>query len=210
MRRKLLLAILAAPLAAYLILVPLRQGLREMGTDFPNYYTAAVLTRQHQPLRQFYEWAWFQRQIDYTGIGHQLGSYVPHTPLTMIPLLPLSGLAPQRAKQIWVLVQVVLLIASILLLARLTGLGKLEMTVLALLAYPALSSNFRLGQYYILILFLLACAAWCLLRGREAAGGVLMGVIFALKLYTAPFAFYFAARRQWKALAGFPAAATAA
>jgi hypothetical protein len=207
--RKLLLAILAAPLAAYLMLAPLRQGLREMGTDFPNYYTAAVLTRQHQPLRQFYEWTWFQRQIHYAGIDHQLGSYLPHTPLTMFPLLPLVGLAPQRAKQIWVLSQIILLIASILLLARLTSLGKLEVAVLALLAYWALANNLRLGQYYILILFLFTCAAWCLLRGREFTGGALIGLIFALKLYTAPFVLYFAARRQWKALAGFLGAVAA-
>jgi hypothetical protein len=88
-RKQLALGSLGVLLAAHLLLVPFQQGLREMGT-VPNYYTAAVLTLKHQPLRQFYDWVWFQRQIHYAGIDHQLGAYVPHTPLTMFPLLPLG------------------------------------------------------------------------------------------------------------------------
>ena len=83
--------------------------------------------------------------------------------------------------------------------------------MLALLAHSARSGNFRLGQDYILILFLVACGAWCLLRGRERLGGGLFGIAIAcaLKLYTAPFALYFLVRRQWKALAGLVGAVAA-
>jgi hypothetical protein len=203
------LGALGVLLAAHLLLVPFQQGLREMGTDFPNYYTAAVLTLKHQPLRQFYDWVWFQRQIHYAGIDHQLGAYVPHTPLTMFPMLPLAAFRPQRAKQIWVTLELILLAASIFLLTRLSRLGKLEIAVLALLAHTALSNNLRFGQYYILLLFLLTCSVWCLLREHQSSGGALLGLIFALKLYTAPFILYFAVRRQWKALAGFVGAMAA-
>ena len=202
-RKRLAVGVLGAILAAHLIAGPFRQGFQRMGTDFPNYYTAAVLTLKHQPLRQFYDWVWFQRQIHYAGIDNQLGGYIPHTPLTMMPFLPLTKFPPQRAKQIWVSLELVLLAASIFLLSKLTRLGALEVAVLALLAHNALSNNLRLGQYYILILLLLTCGVWCLLRGRERLGGGLLGLIFALKLYTAPFVLYFIARRQWKALAGF-------
>ena len=61
-----------------------------MFTDFPNHYTAAVLTLRHQPLRQFYDWEWFQRQVHYAGIERQLSGYAPYTPLTMLPYLPLA------------------------------------------------------------------------------------------------------------------------
>ena len=80
---------------------------------------------------------------------------------------------------------------------------------MAALCWGALAENFLLGQYYLFLLFLLACAAWCLLRGRSTTGGALIGVVFALKLYTAPFAVYFAMRRQWKALAGMVGAIAA-
>jgi hypothetical protein len=174
-----------------------------METDFPNYYTAAVLTKKHAPLREFYDWVGFQRQIHYAGIDHQLGGYIPHTPVTMLPFLPLTVLSPQRAKQVWLVLQLALLAASIFLLVRISRLPGLQVLVLCLLSYSALSTNFRLGQYYIFVLSLLVAGFYCLLRGRETAGGALLGLIFALKLYTAPFALYFVARRQWRALLGF-------
>ena len=112
------LGILAVLLTTTLFLGPFLQGFQRMETDFPNYYTAAKLTAEHMPLRQFYDWVWFQRQIHYAGIDHQLGGYIPHTPLTMLPYLPLIAFSPQRAKQIWLLLEVILLAASVLLLAR--------------------------------------------------------------------------------------------
>ncbi|MES1261698.1 MAG: hypothetical protein ABUS49_08180, partial [Acidobacteriota bacterium] len=42
-------------------------GWRGPSTDFPNYYTAAVLARERQPLRHYYEWTWFQRQMHFAG-----------------------------------------------------------------------------------------------------------------------------------------------
>ncbi len=173
-----------------------------MFTDFPNHYTAALVTLRHQPLRRFYDWEWFQRQINYAGIERRLGGYAPYTPLTMLPFLQLAELKPQRAKQVWLMAELAFLAAAIWLLARLTQLGILKILVLALLAHSALSANFLLGHYYIFLMLLLACAAWCLLKGHEAAGGALLGLIFALKLYAAPFIFYFAVRRQWKAFWG--------
>ena len=123
----------------------------------------------------------------------------------MLPFLPLAKLPPQRAKQVWITAELVFLAAAIGLLSRLTGFGILKTMVLALLAHAALSYNFLLGHYYIFLTLLLACAAWCLLKGHDFSAGVLLGLIFALKLYAAPFVFYFAVRRQWRALWGMTA-----
>jgi len=151
------------------LLTSFRQGWTHVETDFPNYYTAAVLTLRRQPLRSFYDWTWFQRQMNYTGTERQLGGYTPHTPLTMIPLLPLAGLEPQRAKQAWLILGLLCLGASVWILARLTGFHAAGVLLLAMLAYGAIHGNFVLGQYYLFLLFLLTCAAWCLLRGRPFA-----------------------------------------
>ena len=109
---------------------------------------------------------------------------MPYTPLTMLPVLPLAAFPPQRAKQIWLALEIMLLVATIVVLARLSRLGILEVAVLGLLAH---SGNFQLGQDYILILFLVACGAWCLLRGCERWGGGLFGIACPLELYTVPF-----------------------
>jgi hypothetical protein len=171
-------------------------------TDFPNYYTASVLARRHMPLQRFYDWPWFQRQMNYTGTERQLGGYIPQTPLTMVPMLPLSSLPPQAAKQVWLTLNLVFLGISVVLLARLTHISAGLILLIAFGGYLSLESNFLLGQYYVFLLFLLTIAVWSLVRGRAFAGGFLMGVICMLKLYTAPFFLYFAWKRQWRALLG--------
>src|SRR5262249_8739166 len=138
------------------------QGWSEMRTDFLNHYVAAIVALRHEPLRQFYDWEWFQRQIQYAGIDRQLGGYTPYPPLTFVPFLPLAKLQPQRAKQTWLALQVLFLSASIVLLARLSQIGLLGTVVLALLAYASLATNFLLGQYYIFLLFLLSASVFCL------------------------------------------------
>ena len=51
-----------------------RAGWTQSATDFPNYYTAAVLVRERMPLRRFYDWTWFARQMNYSGVERQLGA----------------------------------------------------------------------------------------------------------------------------------------
>lgn len=85
------------------LLTAFRAGWTRAETDFPNYYTAAVLVRHGQPLRKFYDWTWFARQMNYAGIERAIGAYTPQTPLTMLPIVPLPSLPVQRAKQIWLL-----------------------------------------------------------------------------------------------------------
>jgi len=120
----------------------------------------------------------------------------------MLPYLPLANFPPQQAKQIWLIAQIVFLGLSIWLLARLTKLGILETLVLALIAYVSLATNFLLGHIYIFLMFLLSGAFLCLLRRRDFLGGLLLGLIFSLKLYAAPFALFFLVRRQWRAFWG--------
>jgi hypothetical protein len=196
-----------ALLGIVLVLIPaLRQGWTHVETDFPNYYTAAVLARKHAPLRNFYDWTWFQRQMNYAGWEKQLGGYIPHSPLTMLPILPLTGLAPMHAKQVWLALNLVFLAAAIWILSSLTALPASGLLLLALAGQQALALNFIFGQYYIFILLLLALSFWLLLRGAHFWAGILLGVVFVLKLYAGPFLLYFAWKRQWRAFAGMAAA----
>src|SRR5579863_9201274 len=199
-----------ALIGVLVVLAPaLHRGWTHVETDFPNYYTAAVLARKHAPLRKFYDWTWFQRQMNYAGWERQLGGYIPHSPLTMLPMLPLSGLAPMTAKQVWLAANVAFLLAAVWLLSRMSSLTASGFLLLAAAGYQALSLNFIYGQYYVFILFLLAASIRLLLRGRDLSAGALLGLIFLLKLYAGPFLLYFAWKRQWRALAGMLAACLA-
>ncbi|HLJ50345.1 MAG TPA: glycosyltransferase 87 family protein [Bryobacteraceae bacterium] len=203
---KLVLPIVAVVLGAVVIEPPLMRGWHHVETDFPNLYTAAVLARKHLPLRDYYDWPWFQRQMNYAGIEHQLGGYSPQSPVTFLPALPFSGLRMQVAKRVWLLIGLLCLGMALVLLSRLGGLPVGGLAILAWLGYAAIHGNLILGQYYFFLLLLLSASVWYLLRGRAFSGGVLMGLVFALKLYGGPFLLYFAWKRQWRALGGMLAA----
>ncbi len=202
MTRRWVLWIGAAAAIVFLLIPPLRWGWTHVETDFPNYYTAAVLLRQRAPLRNFYDWTWFQRQMNYAGTERQLGGYIPHSPLTMLPIVPLAGLSPQSAKQVWLSLDLIFLAATIWMLSRITRLPAAGLLLLALLGHYALAGNFELGQYYIFLLFLLTASCFLLLKGRDWMGGSLLGIVFVLKGYGAPFLLYLAWKRRWRALAG--------
>jgi Glycosyltransferase family 87/WD40-like Beta Propeller Repeat len=182
------------------------RGWSRAETDFPNYYTAAVLVRKGEKLRNYYDWTWFQRQMNYAGVERQLGGYIPQTPLTMLPIVPVATFPVQTAKRIWLVANLVLLAATIWLLSRITKFSAAAIALLFIAGYGSLHINFVLGQYYIFLLFLLAFAAYCLHREHDGRSGLLLGVGFGLKLYGGPFLLYFAARRNWKAVAGMLAA----
>jgi hypothetical protein len=194
----------ATALLLVFLLTTFRHGWNTPTTDFPNYYTAAVLVRNHtKPLAAYYDWTWFQRQMNYAGIETQLGAYAPQSPLTMLPMVPFANFAVQRAKQIWITLNLLFLFATIWLLARMVDWPVAWVGLLAILVYSPIGWNFYLGQYYVFLLFLLTLAVYCLERRRTTMGGFLCGATFGLKVYGAPFLFYCAAKRDWKAVGGF-------
>src|ERR1700738_923263 len=111
-------------------------------TDFPNYYTAASLVRKGQPLRSYYDWTWFQRQMNYAGIERQLGAYTPQTPLTMLPMVGLTAYPVQTAKQIWLTLNLGFLLATVWLMSQVT---RFRMEQIALLAFC--------GDYWFVVIF---------------------------------------------------------
>jgi hypothetical protein len=181
-------------------------GWQRAETDFPNYYTAAVLVHKGESLRNFYDWTWFECQMNYAGIERQLGAYTPQTPLTMLPMVALTRLPVQHAKQVWLLFNLVFLFATIWMLAQVTRFRMDQIWLLAFCGYFSLYPNFVLGQYYVFLLFLLTLVFYLLQKENPRSSGVAAGIAFALKLYGGPFLLYFAAKRRWKSVAGMTAA----
>jgi Glycosyltransferase family 87/WD40-like Beta Propeller Repeat len=202
------LAALAA--IVFFLATAFRSGWRRAETDFPNYYTAAVMVRKGIPLREFYDWTSFQRQMNYAGVERQLGGFLPQTPVVALPLVELTRFPPQTAKRIWLVWNLGFLAATVWLLARLTQFSVAHMTLLAFSGFASLYTNFLYGQYYVFLLFLLTLAFYCLDRSKSTASGLLSGMTFALKLYGGPLFLYFVAKRNWRAAGGFVAAVACA
>jgi hypothetical protein len=193
---------LALAALALFLATSFRAGWTRAETDFPNYYTAAMLVRKGEPLQSYYDWTWFQREMNYAGIENQLGGYIPQTPLTMMPMVLLTRYNPQIAKRIWLVLNLAFLAGSFWLLSRVTSFSMAQIALLGFLGFGTLHSNFLLGQYYVFLLFLLTLAFYSLKQARGRASGFLMGTAFALKLYGGPFLLYFAVKREWRVVAG--------
>jgi len=193
--------ILAAAAYCLFLATSFRAGWDRAETDFPNYYTAAVLVRKGEPLRSFYDWTWFQRQMNYAGVEAQLGAYFPQTPLTMLPMVPLARFSVQTAKRAWLLLNLGFLAGTFWLLSRVTQFSFAQVALLAFVGHGTLVSNFLLGQYYVFLLFLLTLAYFYLHRERAIGGGLLVSLAFVLKVYGGPFFLLFAVKRRWRSLA---------
>jgi len=185
----------------FFLLTAFRAGWIHFETDFGNYYTAAVLVRTRQPLRNYYDWTWFARQMNFAGIEGRIGAYASQTPLTMLPLVPISGLPPQIAKRVWLTANLLLLLLTVYLLVRVTSVSVEVVSLLVFCGFYSLRTNFLYGQYYVFLLFLLTLTYFCLVRGGSVASGCVAGIAFALKLYAGPLLLYFAAMRNRKATA---------
>ena len=192
---------------AVILSTAFRAGWTRIYTDFPNYYIAAVAVRHHEPLPNLYDWTWFARQLSYAGIENQLGGYVPQSPATMLPIVPMAGFPPLTAKRIWLAFDLILLAAVIVILARITGIRWEYLALLLLCGYRSLMTNFIYGQYYIFLLFLMTLTLDSFARNRHRLSGFVTGAAFALKLYPGPLLIYFGVKRAWSSVIGMIAGA---
>ncbi|MBA3915370.1 MAG: DUF2029 domain-containing protein [Acidobacteriales bacterium] len=175
-----------------------------LNTDFPNYFLTAQLRVDHYSLYRAYEWTWFQRQKDHAGLDVPLVGFMPNPPLCAAPMLVMAGLPALTAKRIWLLLNLALLAASLLLLSRLTSRLKLRsIWLLAFLCVLPLRSNFLCGQYYVVLLFLICLAYWSHCRGHSVASGASVALAAAFKLFPGLILIYFVWKKNWRAVAGF-------
>jgi hypothetical protein len=192
---------LFALLAAYMGVRTLPRAWRTLNTDFPNYYLTARLTREHYDTSRVYEWIWLQRQKDHRDIDQRIVGMVPITPFSTLVVWPLTSMSVLAAKHCWLILNLGLLFATVSLLRSLTHLPWRRVALLAALSFP-LHVNFLLGQYYVLLLFLLTLSCWLYVRQRRFLAGVLVGVASGLKIFPILYLLYFLRKRDLRAFAG--------
>lgn len=173
-----------------------------LDTDFPNYYLVARLYRQGYPMNHLHDWIWIARQKDHAGIPRPVIEFSTSTLLSIVPILPFSSLPPLEAKRAWLIFNLILLFCAVWLMNRMTSLGACRVAVITLLAVDPLRMNFLYGQSYVLMLALLALAAYLFLGRRQVASGLVLAVASAIKMYPVLFLFYFASKRNWRAIVG--------
>ncbi|MGB6689837.1 MAG: glycosyltransferase 87 family protein [Terracidiphilus sp.] len=173
---------------------------RSLNTDFPNYYLSARLAHEGFDTARMYEWTWLQREKDHRAIDIRIIGLLPITPFSTLVMWPLAALRPLTAKHIWILTNLVLLVPLCWIVRSMTGLTWQRIALVFALSFP-LHRNLLYGQFYIVLLVLIAGACWAYLRGHHALAGVLVAIATACKLFPALFFIFFLRRRAWRALA---------
>jgi hypothetical protein len=175
---------------------------KHLDPDFANYYLAARLYHGGYPVERVYEWTWFQRQKDHAGIERPLVGFMPSTLTSILAIFPLSSLPPLQANRCWLVISLGFLSLAIALLKSITSLTWRRIGILTFLAVAPLRNNFLLGQVHVLMLLLLALAAWLYFRNWHFLSGIALASAAAVKIYPALFLLFFLVRKQWRAAAG--------
>jgi hypothetical protein len=129
---------------------------------------------------------------------------LPHPPPAALLALPFGLVSYPTAAVVWFLFEAVCLGVSAFLLVRWLfqrprALHYLGAGILLLLWSPV-KDELAVGQLMSVLLLLLT-VSWLLLRqGRDLAGGILLGLVLALKLVAWPVALFLLFQRRWKAL----------
>jgi len=201
--------ILSALMVAHFGVHTLPAAWKMLNTDFSNYYLTAHLARDKHDTSRIYEWIWLQRQKDHRDIDQRIISLVPITPFSTLAVWPLAALPPLAAKHQWLMLNMGVVVAIVVVLRSLTQLPLRRIVLVTALSVP-LNKNFLYGQYYVLLLFVLTLACWCFVRQKRFVSGLLIGIGFGLKLFPVLYLGYFLRKRDLRAFTGGVIGATGA
>lgn len=181
------------------VIVPAENSLTQ---GFAAYYTASRLLLSGQFDARVYDNAWFEAQARAAMNGEASDIFNVNPPSTAWMMVGLATLSPHTARIAWTLGNLVLLMAALALLGGELGLGGAGLGLLALIAlgFMPIGENFRLGQAYILLLFLYALALRGFLCGEDGLLGLSLALLLALKSAGAPLLLLLLVWRRWRAL----------
>ena len=188
-------------LMMYLVGKTLPDAWNNLNTDFPNYYLTSRLAHEKFDTTRVYEWFWIQREKDHRDIDQRVVGMIPITPFSTLAVRPLASLSPLMAKRYWLIINLCLLAWVAALLRSMTQMAWRRITLVIALSSP-LHRNLLYGQYYVLLLFVLALACWFYLRTQRFTAGMLVGVGFGLKIFPILYLLYFLRKRVYWAIGG--------
>jgi hypothetical protein len=131
----------------------------------------------------------------------------PNPPIMALVLMPLMELPPLAGSLLWYYLKVLLALASLWAVFRLTeqpGRPFLPWAklVVILLSLRPIMGDLMHGNVNLFILFTVVAALYAYRRGRDVLAGTGIGLAVACKVTPALFLPYFAWKRSWRALAG--------
>lgn len=182
------------------IVVP---SLTAMTHSYPAYYTASRLVLEGRWTPQIYDNDWFGARVLEMTQNQVSDRFSLHPPTTSLLLVPIAWLDLTTARVLWQLFNLLLLAGALWFLLDAFHITEPLWRALFLafvFVYPPLAENIRIGQTYVLVLFLFALAYWNESRGQHFGAGLGLGIAAGLKLSGTPIWLVLAVRGQWRAL----------
>jgi hypothetical protein len=181
---------------------------------FVAYYAAGRLLMDGQLGLPAYDDRWFGEYLQQLTGSNIREIFTPNPPTMALMAWPLAGIDHHTARLIWLIASVVVFAAAVFALARCRaerhGSVPVVAVLLAMLS-PAVFSNIRVGQAYLIVFACFGAAGWCLYQRRDAIGGAVLGLALGLKLSGTAWLVVLAAERRWRAIgAAIAVAATLA
>tara|TARA_R110002050_G_scaffold20348_1_gene57701 strand:- start:95972 stop:97195 length:1224 start_codon:yes stop_codon:yes gene_type:complete len=153
-------------------------GFMHLNSDFPNYYLASKLFIAGESVAKFYDNAWFLNEANQIGIP--FAKFTPFPPATVFMMLPFSGLSALVAKQVWTIFNIGLLLLLIRLVREITNWSAIYSALIVLVMGVNLINNFYLGQFYLVLTFLVFLAYYLSQKEQNIWAGILLtiGILF--------------------------------
>ena len=175
-----------------------------MTHGFVAYYAASRLLVSGQLGPIAYDDRWFGEKVQQFTASSVREIFTPNPPTMALMALPVAGLDPQAARMIWLVVSLLAFVAAVAALVRYQALRNRDVSIpvlLVMLLSPAVFTNLRIGQGYLIVFTLSVATALLLIKGRDRAAGVCLGGLLALKMSGLPIVWLLIAKKRWVALA---------
>ena len=170
---------------------------------FVSYYTASRLLVSGELGPNAYDDQWFGAKVQQLTASSVREIFIPNPPTMSLMALPLVGLDPQPARTVWLFASLAAFLAAIGALVRQRAHHSRDLSipiVLLMLLAPAVFTNLRIGQGYLFVCALFTAATIALVRDRDRAAGIFLGLLLALKTSGVALAAILIARKRWTTL----------
>lgn len=181
---------------------------------FVAYYGAARLLAAGQLGPMAYDDRWFGQFVQEITNSSVREIFSPNPPTMALMALPVAGLGPSAARAVWLAGSLTAFVVAIAALARHQDRRGAPIPVpvlLLMLLAPAVFTNLRIGQGYLLVFALFTLAVTSFARGRDGRGGAALGLLLGLKTSGTALVVVLLMQRRWRAnlIAGAVAAGIA-
>jgi hypothetical protein len=129
-------------------------------------------------------------------------------PFQTLLLAPVGLIKYEQAFMIYSFISIISGLVAVLLIAHETANKKYELSflfifmIIIMFYYPTLT-NIIYGQLSLVLLLLIALAWIAARNGRDALGGIYLGLAMSLKIFVGLFLLFFLVRRRWRLLLWF-------